>query len=131
MPKSTAVGNGFEIEVKKTLEKDGYSVFRQHRKPLFMKGKMITIGADVFGCDLIARKQGQPTLWVQVSTVSQKSTKEKQVLEHPWNLIDEKVQLWLRVDGKKEFRVFDLQVAGDTTHFYIFRELETRKVPKE
>ena len=100
-------GNGFELEVKKILENDGWTVFRQHRKPMFMKGKMITVGADVFGCDIIAKRQSDLTLYIQVSTRKNKSEKIKQVRVFPWNTLHEKLQLWLRTDGKREFEVFE------------------------
>lgn len=106
--KSVAKGNKFELEAKKTLEALGWKVFRQHRKPLFMKGRMITIGADVFGCDLIAKAKGNKALWVQVSTKENLSAKKKQVLEHPVNVEYETYEIWIREDGKKEFTVYRL-----------------------
>lgn len=102
-------GNEYEREAKKLLEAQGYSVFRCHRKPIFINGKMLTMGADIFGCDIVAKKDGEKPRWIQVSTVENKSKKEKQVLVFPWNLSCESVELWLRITGKKAFRVFRLQ----------------------
>lgn len=112
-------GNSFEIEVKKTLESVGWKVFRQHRKPLFMPGKfgkpprMITIGADIFGCDLVAKMTGARTLWVQVSTPENLSAKKKQVQEHPINLEHETYEIWSRVNGKREFEVHRLVIESE------------------
>lgn len=106
-------GNQFEIEVKKTLESYGWHVFRQHRKPLFIHGKMITIGADIFGCDLVAKMRGAKTVWVQVSTPENLSAKKKQVLEHPFNLEHETYEIWSRVSGKREFEIHRLTQAAD------------------
>lgn len=106
--KSVAKGNKFELEAKKTLEALGWKVFRQHRKPLFIKGKMVTIGADVFGCDLIAKAKGNKTLWVQVSTKENLSAKKTQVLEHPVNVEYETYEIWTRSSGVKEFEVYRL-----------------------
>lgn len=111
-------GNSYEIEVKNTLEACGWKVFRQHRKPLFMPGKfgkaprMITIGADIFGCDLVGKMDGAKTLWIQVSTPENLSAKKTQVTEHPINLIHEIYEIWSRVKGKKEFEIHRLSETG-------------------
>lgn len=109
--KATQKGNQFEREVKDILEAQGWKVFRQHRKPLFIKGRMVTIGADIFGADIVAKKQGEKTRYVQVSTVENKSKKEAQLLEHPVTIAYESIELWLRVDGKRAYRVFRLGPA--------------------
>lgn len=113
MASSVQRGNKFEIEVKKHLEDQGWSVFRQHRKPLYMKGRMITVGADIFGCDMVCKKKGERTLWIQVSTDGHKSKKAQQLLEHPWNLMNEDVEIWLRVIGRKAYRRFCLRNTGE------------------
>jgi len=105
-------GNQFEIEAKNQLEMSGWQVFRCHRKPIFMKGRMITKGADIFGCDLVAKKLGEKSRWIQVSVVGARSAKVKQVLIFPWTLEYEQVELWLRVKGNKNFRKFMLMKDG-------------------
>jgi hypothetical protein len=106
MTKSTTKGNGYEIEVRKYLESEGWTVFRQHRKPMFINGRMITVGADIFGCDMVAKLPANLTKWIQVSTVENKSAKEKQVCQFHWDPGHESLELWLRVKGKKVYRVF-------------------------
>lgn len=101
-------GNEYEREVKKYLEATNFSVFRCHRKPIFIKGKMLTMGADIFGCDIVAKKIGLKPKWIQVSTVENKSKKVAQVEVFPWNLAYEDVELWLRIPGKKAYRIFVL-----------------------
>lgn len=113
--KSTQKGNLYEKEVKTILEADGYMVEGQHRKVMWIRDKytgamkMIMAGRDIFGVDLIAKKLGEKTRWIQVSTLSQKSAKTKQVMVFPWTLEHESVELWLRLEGKRSFRVFILQ----------------------
>ncbi|SRR5260221_180860 len=119
--KSTVKGNLYEKEVKTILEGDGYLVEGQHRKVMWIRDKytgamkMIMAGRDIFGVDLIAKKLGERTRWIQVSTLSQKSVKQKQVLIFPWTLEHESVELWLRLDGKRSFRVFILVTADTAT----------------
>lgn len=116
--KSTQKGNLYEKEVKTILESQGYTVEGQHRKVMWIRDKftgamkMIMAGRDIFGVDLIAKKLGERTRWIQVSTLSQKSSKQKQVLVFPWTLEHESVELWLRLDGKRTFRVFKLAADG-------------------
>ncbi len=107
-------GNQYEIEAKKTLESYGWKVFRQHRKPLFIKGHMITIGADIFGCDLVCKQTGTKTVWIQVSTPENLSAKKAQIVEHPTNLEHENYEVWSRLHGKKEFEVHRLTETGWT-----------------
>lgn len=115
---STQKGNQYEKEVKTILEADGWHVEGQHRKVMWLRDKitgamkMIMAGRDIYGCDLIAKKQGEKTRWIQVSTLGQKSSKQKQVLMFGWTLAYESVELWLRLDGKRTFRVFKLQEGG-------------------
>lgn len=105
---SVSKGNKAELEARNTLEADGWKVFRQHRKPIFIKGKMVTIGADIFGSDLVCKRVGAKTKWVQVSTIENLAAKKRQMLEHPINLEHEEYEIWTRVDGKREFEVYRL-----------------------
>jgi hypothetical protein len=109
MSNSTAKGNQHEIEVKKHLETEGWSVFRVHKKALFIKGRMVLVGADAFGCDLICKKRGELPRWIQVGADGSKSKKEDQLLEHTWDTEHERVEIWLRVEGKKAYKVYVLQ----------------------
>lgn len=103
---ATSKGNAFELEVKKILENKGWTVFRQHRKPMFMNGKMITVGCDIFGSDMVAKKTNEKTHFIQVTTRPNKTAKMKILLQYPWNYNHDVVQIWLRSDGKREFEIF-------------------------
>ncbi len=134
--KSTQKGNIYEKEVKTILESQGWLVEGQHRKVMWIRDKytgamkMIMAGRDIFGVDLIAKKLGERTRWIQVSTVTQKSSKQKQVLAFPWTLDHESVELWLRIDGKRAFRVFVAVKAASQDPTFEFAEVETQIVPK-
>lgn len=90
-----AKGNALELKAKKMLEAQGYMVFRQHRKPMFIHGRMIMVGADVFGCDLIAKRAGEKTKWVSVSTIENKSNKIKELDKFPFSSVYDDVEIWL------------------------------------
>jgi hypothetical protein len=109
MGSKNAKGNTHELEVKKYLEAKGWTVFRQHRKPLWINGRIITIGADIFGCDLIAKKKSELTRWIQVGADGAKSKKEDQLNEFPWDTTHETVEIWLRLKKRKAYRIYLLQ----------------------
>ncbi len=124
--KSTRKGSQYEKEAKTILEHEGYLVEGQHRRVMFIRPpgqppRMVMVGRDIFGCDLIAKRLGEKTLWVQVSTVDNFSKKVKQVLAYPWSE-HEVLQIWGRVRGKREFRVREW-AAGPQAFF----ELDERK----
>lgn len=106
MANSVKQGNVYELEAKKILEAEGWTVFRQHRKQMYIQGKMIMVGCDVFGADLIAKKPGAKTRWIQVTTRPQKSPKSKMLMSQPWTFEFDTVQLWLREAGKRAFEIF-------------------------
>lgn len=113
MTNSYQKGDQWEIEVKGYLEADGYTVHRQHRKALFIApGRVRMVGADIFGVDLIAKRPGDKTLWVQVSSLANKSGKLKQVMFQPWTYEHDQVQVWLRHKGKKMYSIFELPDGG-------------------
>lgn len=114
---SVSKGNKAELEARNTLEADGWKVFRQHRKPIFIKGRMVTIGADIFGSDLVCKRLDEKTLWVQVSTAENLSAKKKQMLEHPINLDYERYQIWIRLNGEKAFEIHELDLDGGINTF--------------
>lgn len=121
MSTSTEKGNKYEIEVKKHLEAEGWEVFRQHRKPLFINGRMMMVGADIFDCDLVARRKGDGPLWISVSVEGKQSEKMKKLLNHAWH-IAEYPEVWVRVHGRKVFRRFVLNRDHDTRDARPFNE---------
>lgn len=123
-------GSGFELEVRKYLESQGWAVFRVHRKPLFINKRMVTIGADIFGCDIVAKRAGQKTRYIQVSVDGRKAEKEAQIREHPLSPEFEDLEIWLRIRGQKAFRVWKAE-AGEgalTGHAIVFNEQASLKV---
>jgi hypothetical protein len=127
MASNKARGDAHELEVVHFLEAEGWSVFKQHRKIVGMiptkRGFMPRMaGSDIFGCDILAKKKGHLTRWIQVGAEGNKSKKEDQLNEFYWDTDHESVEIWLRVKGKKAYRVYvlkrvDLQGAGQGQSF--------------
>jgi hypothetical protein len=120
MASTYAKGNQYELEVKKILESQGWIPEGQHRKVSYIPDykhpnpatgkptlRLIMMGRDVYGCDIIAKRAGHKPLWIQVSTRANKSHKISQVLQYPWNYEHETLQLWLRTEGKREYEIFE------------------------
>lgn len=127
MASNKARGDAHELEVVHYLEAEGWTVFKQHRKVAGMiptkRGWMPRMaGSDIFGCDIIAKKKGHLTRWIQVGAEGNKSKKEDQLNEFYWDTNHESVEIWLRVKGKKAYRVFvlarvDVSGAGQGQSF--------------
>lgn len=61
-------GRAFEIWGKKYLESQGWSVYLCGRRAVFLgPGKLITKGDDIFGCDLVAIKEGHNVRFIQMT----------------------------------------------------------------
>lgn len=103
---SYAKGNEYEREVVKILKAKDWSVFRQHRKPVYIEGRMLMLGSDIFGCDIVAKKKDCKPRWIQVSTEDNKHKKIQQVLEFPWSYDLEDLEIWCRIKKKKAYLVY-------------------------
>ena len=113
MPSNKAIGDAHELEVKHFMENTGWVVFKQHRKVVGMiptkRGFIPRMaGSDIFGCDLICKKPGELTKWIQVGSEDAKSKKEAQLNEFYWDPKHESVEIWLRIHKQKIYRVFRL-----------------------
>lgn len=63
------------------------------------------LGADIFGCDIVAKQSHTKTRWIQVSTEDNLHKKIKQVMEFPWNFEGEDLEVWCKLRGKKAYSV--------------------------
>ena len=109
---SEARGSSYEREAREIMESWGYVVEKAIKKAVWIKRKgrptPISIAHDFFGAfDLIGKKLGMPTLWVQVSTWDEMSHKRKQVAGFPATAGIDDVALFGRVRGGRSphFRV--------------------------
>lgn len=94
-------GSTIELKARKILEAEGYIVFSSTRKPYRTKTGYGSHANDVFGCiDLVGKKKGRRTLWVQVHAGTNIGKKIADVSEVPWNLNHDRVEVW-RWIGKR------------------------------
>lgn len=101
MTKSTrASGLAFQRWIKKWLEEKEYQVHNliPKGKLLFIKGKKVYVSMknDVFGCDLIAKKRDQKTLWIQATEHKSLKLKQQEIIKYIWNHNIDDVQIWIK-----------------------------------
>lgn len=99
---TSAKGTAIELTAIKMLEAQGYKVHRCVRTGV-KRGKLyFSQSNDVFGCiDLVAKKRGQRTRWIQVTADSGIGRKKADLAEVPWDELFDEVEIWRWVGGNR------------------------------
>ena len=98
----SAKGTALELAAIKMLQVDGYKVHRCVRSGVHRGGRYFSQSNDVFGCvDLIAKKRGQRTRWIQVTADSGIGRKKQDLAEVPWDPLFDEVEIWRWVGGAR------------------------------
>lgn len=98
---TAAKGTAIELTAIKILEADGYKVHRCVRTGVKRGPLYISQSNDVFGCiDLVAKKKGERTRWIQVTAHSGIGQKKADLSEVPWDPLFDSVEIWRWVGGK-------------------------------
>lgn len=96
----SAKGTVIELKAIKILETWGYKVHRCVRTGVKRGPHYFSQSNDVFGCiDLIAKKRGERTRWVQVTADSGIGRKKGDLAEVPWDPLFDQVEIWRWVGG--------------------------------
>jgi hypothetical protein len=127
MPKSKRKsGMQYQDWIRKYLEERGYSV--ENFKPISIrreiKGKEVwqRFRQDPFDSDLIAKKVGERTLWIQATLHTGLTIKKEKMLKHPWTIEYDDVQIWVKRDSLNH----DIYRLG-TMGFYLYGKIIHRK----
>lgn len=97
---TSAKGTAIELAAIKILEAEGYKVHRCVRTGVKRGPLYISQSNDVFGCiDLVAKKRGTRTRWIQVTADSGIGRKKKDLDEVPWDPVFDSVEIWRWVGG--------------------------------
>lgn len=95
-------GTNIELAAIKVLEAEGYKVHRCVRTGVKRGPFYFSQSNDVFGCiDLVAKKRGARTRWIQVTADSGIGRKKKDLDEVPWDRAHDSVEIWRWVGGQK------------------------------
>ncbi|HUR63938.1 MAG TPA: hypothetical protein VM241_05610 [Candidatus Thermoplasmatota archaeon] len=96
----SAKGTAIELAALKLLEAEGYKVHRCVRTGVKRGPFYYSQSNDVFGCiDLVAKKRGQRTRWIQVTADSGIGRKKHDLAEVPWDPLYDSVEIWRWVGG--------------------------------
>lgn len=99
---TSAKGTAIELTAIKMLEAEGYTVHRCVRTGIKRGSMYISQSNDVFGCiDLVAKKRGQRTRWIQVTAHSGIGKKKADLDEVPWDPLFDDVEIWRWVGGQR------------------------------
>lgn len=83
------------------LKSEGYIIHRAVRTGQWRGGKYHSQSNDVFGCiDLVAKKFGERTRWIQVTAHSGIGQKKDDLAEVPWDPAHDNVEIWRWVGSK-------------------------------
>ena len=94
-------GTNIELAAIKLLEAEGYKVHRCVRTGVKRGPLYFSQSNDVFGCiDLVAKKLGARTRWIQVTADSGIGRKKKDLDEVPWDPAHDSVEIWRWVGGQ-------------------------------
>jgi hypothetical protein len=97
---TSSKGTAIELAAIKVLEAEGYKVHRCVRTGIKRGPLYISQSNDVFGCiDLVAKKKGTRTRWIQVTADSGVGRKKKDLDEVPWDPTFDSVEIWRWVGG--------------------------------
>lgn len=95
-------GYWFEKRIKKYLQEQGFIVDTAGKRAMRMSGKFLLVGKDIFGCfDLIAVNKEGTIKFIQATTQSNSSKKEREIIEtFPWpDGGDIDIEIWLARPG--------------------------------
>jgi hypothetical protein len=97
---TSSKGTAIELAAIKVLEAEGYKVHRCVRTGVKRGPFYFSQSNDVFGCiDLVAKKKGERTRWIQVTAHSGIGKKKADLGEVPWDPIHDSVEIWRWVGG--------------------------------
>src|SRR5581483_10985300 len=93
-------GTAIELAALKLLQAEGYTVHRCVRTGVRRGPLFISQSNDVFGCiDLVAKKRGQRTRWIQATADGGIGRKKADLAEVPWDPLYDSVEIWRWVGG--------------------------------
>lgn len=99
---TSSKGAKVELLAIKLLEAEGYKVHRCVRTGVRRGPIYVSQSNDVFGCiDLVAKRLGHRTRWIQVTADSGIGRKRKEMDEVPWDPQHDSVEIWRWVGGQR------------------------------
>lgn len=118
---TSAKGTAIELAAIKVLEAEGYKVHRCVRTGVKRGPFYFSQSNDVFGCiDLVAKKKGARTRWIQVTAHSGIGQKKKDLDEVPWDPAHDSVEIWRWVGGQQRKHKTQQNVLLERQYFQLY-----------
>ena len=118
---TSAKGTAIELAAIKVLEAEGYKVHRCVRTGVKRGPFYFSQSNDVFGCiDLVAKKKGTRTRWIQVTAHSGIGQKKKDLDEVPWDPHFDSVEIWRWVGGQSRRHKTQQNVLLERQYFQVY-----------
>jgi Holliday junction resolvase-like predicted endonuclease len=109
----TRKGTRTERVAADLLERQGYVVHRCVKTVVRKGPRWMTVGSDIFGnIDLIAKKKGERTRWIQVTSSSSIGRKRADLLVTPWEPAHDSVEIWRWISPRR---------SGEPGRFQLYR----------
>lgn len=94
-PSPNQQGNEAEMDAMRLLTGQGYTLHRNRKATVPTPKGPRTVQQDIFGLiDIIAKKRGEPTRWIQVSRLRSVAAKIREVDSGPWEAQHDRVEVW-------------------------------------
>jgi hypothetical protein len=118
---TSSKGTAIELAAIKVLEAEGYKVHRCVRTGVKRGPFYFSQSNDVFGCvDLVGKKRGERTRWIQVTAHGGIGQKKKDLDEVPWDAAHDSVEIWRWVGGQtRKSKVTGLPL--ERQYFQVYR----------
>lgn len=114
-------GTSIELAAIKVLEAEGYKVHRCVRTGVKRGPLYFSQSNDVFGCiDLVAKRRGARTRWIQVTAHSGIGQKKKDLDEVPWDPEHDSVEIWRWVGGRERRHKTQENVLLERQYFQVY-----------
>lgn len=131
MASRTAKGSAFQRWICAWLKERGWEVFNIPRKStriysaklktfIFVSSKI-----DIFGADIIAKKPGRSTLWIQATLHKSRRLKEEEFDKHSWN-DRETPMIWMKDDKGRVFIFGALPIENSPLNFEYYGDIVRR-----
>ena len=96
-------GTKYENFVANNFRLMKYTVHQVKQNRRRIRGRFINIGEDILGADIIAKKKGRRTVWIQVTTGYQLKKKANAFFEfNCWTHIYDRLIVILAIENKEE-----------------------------
>jgi len=111
-------GTKYENFVANNFRLMKYTVHQVKQNRRRIRGRFINIGEDILGADIIAKKKGRRTVWIQVTTGYQLKKKADTFLKFDcWTHLYDRLIVILAIEGEASLKWKTYELSSETNEF--------------